>query len=131
MKYLVFILFFLTNTAFALTKSETHCLAFAVFKEANLEPDQGRIMVKDVILNRAKANNKTVCQVIQQSGQFTFAKSKHVVANKIMLQRYNEIANKTLLSQHYIYFFNKRLHPKWARKFKCNVVGNHKFCKEK
>ena len=126
------ILLFFTNTAFALTKQETHCIAYAVFKEANIEHPAGRAVVRDIILHRAKKQSKTVCQIIKQQGQFTFKGNKNnLVATKYMLTRYTELDKvKSGLTEDYVYFFNKRLHPSWARKLSCKIVGNHKVCKE-
>jgi spore germination cell wall hydrolase CwlJ-like protein len=132
MRWVFILTLLIATSAKALSKQDEHCLAYAVYKEANVEIDKGRIAVKDVILNRAKQNNKSVCWVIKQSGQFTYKGMKtNVVASPLMLKRYHQISSKKVLPQSYIYFFNKRLNPKWARGFKCKIVGNHKFCKEK
>lgn len=48
------------------------CLAEAVYFEAGNQTYFGKIAVANVIMNRAKATGKTVCQVIRKPKQFSY-----------------------------------------------------------
>ena len=47
-----------------------NCLAETVYYEAGNQPTKGKVAVAFVILNRAKKNNSTICDVVEQPGQF-------------------------------------------------------------
>ena len=131
MRWIFILTLLLATTAHSLSKQDEHCMAYAVYKEANAEKPAGRAVVRDVIYNRAIRHGKSICFIVAEKGQFTFTgKKKNIVASKLMLTRYREIANiKSGLTRDYVYFFNKRLHPSWAKKMKCKIVGQHKVCR--
>lgn len=76
----------------------------------------------------------TVCQVVKQKGQFTWYPSKPIKKyNKEMKELLTTVKrhNKVLINEKYMWFFDKRLRPKWAKRMHCRKIGNHNFCKEK
>ena len=54
---------------------DLRCLATAVYHESKGEPVEGQLAVAQVILNRVESGRyaKSVCGVVRQPGQFTFA----------------------------------------------------------
>jgi len=117
--------------------TELDCLADAVFHEANGEPLAGQLAVAQVILNRVASGRfaDTVCGVIRQPGQFTFARAGHgaaahhgsaafktamAVAQVAMNDAWQQAAPRAL------YFHARRLQPGW-RLTKVAAIGNHVF----
>jgi spore germination cell wall hydrolase CwlJ-like protein len=115
------------------TTHDNICLATAIYYEAGAEPLEGKRAVADTIINRAEAYGMTICQVVKQRGQFSWVglkpMRKYNTAMRELLTEVNEVP--TILSNDYLYFFNKRLRPKWARHMKCRVISNQKFCRTK
>jgi spore germination cell wall hydrolase CwlJ-like protein len=60
--------------------AEQHCLATAVYFEANGEPLRGQLAVAQVILNRIHSGRfaSSVCGVVRQPGQFSFVRRGHL-----------------------------------------------------
>jgi len=58
-----------------------NCLAQTIFYEAGNQPTRGKVAVAFVVLNRAKRNQKTICEIVKQRGQFFW------VGNKELQQR--------------------------------------------
>lgn len=60
--------------------AEQHCLATAVYFEANGEPLRGQLAVAQVILNRIHSGRfaSSVCGVVKQPGQFSFVRRGHL-----------------------------------------------------
>lgn len=46
------------------------CLLSVVYAEARGESNRGKEAVAHVVLNRARETNRSVCQVVNESGQF-------------------------------------------------------------
>jgi spore germination cell wall hydrolase CwlJ-like protein len=116
-----------------LAHSEQACLATAIYMESRGESVVAQRAVMDTILNRVKQSGKNICSVVLQAGQFSWSKTKPILPfnnnMRNLLQRARE-SGRVLLSDTYLYFFHKRLHPSWARKLKCVVIENSVFCRE-
>lgn len=51
------------------------CLAATIYFEAKGEPDEGMVAVGRVVMNRVEQRDKTICQVVQEPGQFVWVPS--------------------------------------------------------
>lgn len=110
------------------------CLAKAVFFESRGEPLEGQLAVAQVILNRVASGRYAddVCGVINQPGQFTFARrsvdtgsSDYRVAQAIAIiaqaQRWLQVAPRAMA------FHAARVHPGWGGMERISRIGNHVF----
>jgi N-acetylmuramoyl-L-alanine amidase len=52
-----------------------NCLAETIYYEAGNQPTKGKVAVAFVIFNRMKKYNSTLCDVVQQRGQFFWVSS--------------------------------------------------------
>ena len=123
-------------------KGSVQCLASAVQYEANTESTKGKKAVAAVIVNRSIEQGKHVCDIIRQPRQFSWYRKGKIgvnvhkdnveaVKNLIALAANNRYNHLNHLSN-YTYFYNhKQVKPVWAKKMKCEVIGNHTFCKER
>lgn len=101
------------------------CLAKNLYYEARGNLDE-QLLVGIVTLNRAHSNSdsfaNTICGVIAQKNQFSwYKKSKRqkihdmaawhtaLRASKALMKHKDQIRSK------FIYFHNKRIHPKWSK----------------
>lgn len=112
--------------------TDDQCMASAIFYEANLESIEGQVAVFEVITNRAETYSMTVCQVVKQKGQFSWYPSKPIKKyNKEMkdLLTLVKSESKVLNDERVLWFYDKRLRPKWAKRMQCRVIGGHRFCK--
>lgn len=55
-----------------MVKTALLCLALTIYAEARGEPEKGQYAVAEVVMNRANERNLTVCQVINEKGQFSW-----------------------------------------------------------
>ena len=114
--------------------SAARCLAKAVFFEARGEPLEGQLAVAQVILNRVASGRYAddVCGVINQPGQFTFARrsvdtgsSDYHVAEAIAIiaqaQSWLQVAPRAMA------FHAARVHPGWGGMERITRIGNHVF----
>jgi hypothetical protein len=90
------------------TPQEIQCLAEAMYFEARGEGKTGQEAVALVTLNRTRTPNypKTVCGVVYQKGQYSWARKKHKVSDKVGFARIKELA-----SDFYLKFHNGDLSP--------------------
>lgn len=113
---------------------ELRCLATAVYFEARGEPLEGQLAVAQVILNRVESGRyaPTVCGVIRQPGQFTYAKTRSPAASRdwevakaiafiAMQGTVAEIAEGAMS------FHAARVAPGWGEKRRLARIGNHVF----
>lgn len=116
-----------------LAHSEQACLASAIYYEARGESVIGQRAVMDTILNRVKRSGRTICGVVLRKGQFEWSETKPILPFNAQMKNILHNARESgrvLLSDTYLFFFHKRLHPTWARNMKCVVIENVKFCRE-
>lgn len=111
------------------------CLATAVYFEARGEPLEGQLAVAQVILNRVASGRfaSTVCGVVYQPGQFTFAHNRAPAAASTDWKVAQAIAviaaNETYrdVAPRAISFHAARLAPNWGNMRKVSQIGNHVF----
>ncbi|MEX0853591.1 MAG: cell wall hydrolase [Bauldia sp.] len=135
--------------ASAKSASEVKCLATAIYFEARGEPEQGRIAVAQVVLNRLKnpAYPNTICGVVYQNKdkrnrcQFSFAcdgirdrisdmrawAEAQALARKVLNDDRNLYLSEVGAATHYHAVYVK---PRWARSMKkMQKLGRHIFYK--
>jgi spore germination cell wall hydrolase CwlJ-like protein len=122
-----------------LDRREVYCLAQNVYHEARGEPRVGQAAVANVTINRAHKRGKTVCEVVFEPSQFSWASSNPPRADQDAWHQAVEIAGMTYAGlipdqtkgATYFYEFRK-VKPAWASKYKVTrVIAKHKFMKEK
>jgi spore germination cell wall hydrolase CwlJ-like protein len=129
------------------SKTEMKCLADAIYFEARGEPEQGRIAVAQVVLNRLKnpAYPKTICGVVYQNKnkrnrcQFSFACDgiRDRINNKAAWAEAQALAKRVLEDDKTLYisdvgasthYHANYVKPRWARKMtKKEKIGRHIF----
>lgn len=114
--------------------TDLECLSEALYFEARGEGPAGQQAVAEVILNRVDHPRfpKTVCGVVNQSGQFTYRKSR--IREGGAFQRARAIAQAALqgaprnLTDGATYFHTGGVRPSWTRKFERTTrIGRHVF----
>ncbi|MTH62652.1 cell wall hydrolase [Paracoccus sp. DK608] len=116
------------------SNTDLQCLSEALYFEARGEGSQGQRAVAEVILNRVDHPRfpKTVCGVVNQSGQFTYKKGR--IRERGAYARAQQIAKAALqgaprnLTDGATYFHTPAVKPKWSRKFERTArIGSHIF----
>ena len=131
----------------AYSKTEMKCLAEAIYFEARGEPEQGRIAVAQVVLNRLKnpAYPSTICGVVYQNKnkrhrcQFSFACDgiRDRITNKSAWVEAQALAKRVMDDDKHLYiadvgasthYHATYVKPRWARKMaKKDKIGRHIF----
>lgn len=118
----------------AISTVDLQCLSEALYFEARGEGSQGQRAVAEVILNRVDHPRfpKSVCGVVNQSGQFTYKKSR--IREQGAYARAQQIAKAALtgaprnLTDGATYFHTGGVKPKWSRTFERTTrIGSHIF----
>lgn len=137
-KGIVLIAFLFSFISEPLADSTVHtddqCLASVIYYEARGESLKGKRAVLDVVKHRMQTSGKSACTVVKQRKQFSWYPQKPIKRyNKEMQQLLAEVRahGKVLINERYLYFFSKRIKPKWAYNMECRTIGKHNFCKEK
>ena len=114
--------------------TDLECLSEALYFEARGEGATGQQAVAEVILNRVDHPRfpKTVCGVVNQSGQFTYRKTR--IREGGAFQRAQAIARAALqgaprnLTDGATYFHTGSVRPSWTRRFERTTrIGRHVF----
>ncbi len=135
MKYILAIsLLFAVNSAMANSTqlsapTSRDCLQYTLYREARGETLVTMRAVADVVLNRARKNNVTICETILERGQFPYAAKgiKKITDNEFLTKYFKVITMKPVVSSDVIYF-NHRKH-RWASSH--IRIGGLIFSKEK
>lgn len=115
---------------------DLECLTEALYHEARGEGVQGQRAVAEVILNRVDNPRfpKSVCGVINQSGQFSYKGRVGRVSERGAYNRAKNIAVSALsgaprnLTGGATYFHTRAVRPSWSRKFtRTTQIGSHIF----
>lgn len=114
--------------------TEAKCLARAVFFEARGEPLEGQLAVAQVIVNRTNSGKypKSVCGVVDQPRQFTFARrsintgsadyrTAQAIAVIAQAERWLQVAPRAMA------FHAKHVSPGWGGMERVRSIGNHVF----
>jgi spore germination cell wall hydrolase CwlJ-like protein len=76
---------------FKVTNKDVTCLARNIYYEAGSEPEEGKVAVGIVTINRVKESGGSICQVVQQKTMFT--KTREYVTT-VMVKTGNWISHK-------------------------------------
>jgi len=124
----------MSDTSLPATYADAKCLARAVYFEARGEPLEGQLAVAQVILNRVASGRyaNTVCSVIEQPGQFSFAHERsprsgsdwriaEAIARIALNDRWAPVAPRAIA------FHASRVSPQWGRMQRVSQIGRHVF----
>ena len=109
------------------------CLSLAIYHEARGEPDKGMHAVAEVIINRSKDRNKTICDVVYEPHQFSWTKrhgrntpkqSEAWLKSQHVAQQ--SIKTNTNFTNGSLFFNTKRIGVRFGRSLKAEI-GNHVF----
>lgn len=123
-----------SGAASDISTRDLQCLSEALYFEARGEGSQGQRAVAEVILNRVDHPRfpKTVCGVVNQSGQFTYKKTG--IREKGAFFRAQKIAKAALqgaprnLTSGATYFHTGHVKPSWSKRFERTArIGSHIF----
>lgn len=116
------------------------CLSSALFSEGQLESKQDREKIAVVILNRAIAKNKHVCDILREKAQFSFYKAGYSFTKNAMYEENIQIVldilgramhNRQSNYGNITFFHARNVRPAWASKMKrMYVESGHVFYKE-
>ncbi|MTH34872.1 cell wall hydrolase [Paracoccus limosus] len=116
------------------SQKDLQCLSEALYFEARGEGSQGQRAVAEVILNRVDHPRfpKSVCGVVNQSGQFTYKKTR--IRERGAFARAQQIAKAALmgaprnLTNGATYFHTGGVRPSWSKRFERTArIGSHIF----
>ena len=105
------------------------CLALIVYHEARSEPVATQVHVAQVVINRAKEENLTICKSMVKPRSYSFYWDKHSnkIKDKVSYANILQVANKSLTrkSLHSRLFFSEcRLKKRYKTKHKLIKVGH-------
>ena len=97
--------------------------------------------VVEVVINRAIASNKHVCDIIRERSQFSWV-NKNTNVYRLTDSKKSErdvltitkeiVSGKQVLNDNTKFFYSKSLaSPTWATKMDCIDIGDHTFCKQR
>lgn len=116
---------------------QVECLARAIYQEARGESKTGQLAVANVILNRVKRPTEfrpTICGVVYQPGQFSWAKNNPPIKNVVLYDSLKTVAHEAI-SKHSVgeslpagnsTFFSVGGFSYKTIKYTC-TIGGHKF----
>ncbi len=117
-------------------KKQLNCLVENAYHEAMAEGKVGRLLVTQVVLNRAKSANKDYCNIVYAYKQFSWTLSKKKKIDKklrklleyeilVLLHSKSELPKRFLDATH---FHTIAIRPYWAStKQYLGTYKNHKF----
>lgn len=120
------------------------CLAINIYREAGREPEDGKIAVALVTMNRVKAAGfpDSVCKVVQQKTknvcQFSWKCITHLPRIDQELYKYTrEIATRVFLNHHMLeditlgalFYHADYVRPRWHKLEVTTKIGRHIFYK--
>ncbi len=131
------------------SKKEMKCLAEAIYFEARGEPEDGRIAVAQVVLNRVKNPTypDTICNVVYQNKnmrnrcQFSFACDgvRDRITNAVAWKEAQDLTKRILDDERTLFiaevgasthYHATYVRPRWAKKMtKMDKIGRHVFYK--
>lgn len=127
-------------------KKQVDCLADNIYHEAGYEPDQGKIAVALVTMNRVSDPRypKDICSVVKQKVNYTcqftwFCLDKQTNRQKTAYEQSREIALHVYANYEKIkdftsgalFYHADYVNPRWQGLEKTAVIGRHIFYKEK
>lgn len=119
-------------------KKDTLCLQQNIHYEAGGESFFGKLAVGIVTINRQKAKNKTICEIVYEPNQFSWTTwvTKPIEKFSVDVVQAALIAEEEMLMlkglEDAIYFHAKYVYPDWAKKKKYLItIGEHLFYGER
>lgn len=128
------------------TKKQIDCLADNIYHEAGYEPEQGKIAVALVTLNRVQDPRypKDICSVVKQRVNYTcqfswFCENKQTNRQKEAYEQARKVALHVYANYELIrdvtngalFYHADYVRPNWKGLEKTTVIGRHIFYKEK
>lgn len=115
-----------------LPPAEVRCLEAAIHHEAKGESLAGKLMVGNVVLNRAAAPQypKSVCAVVKQRKQFSWYKGNDAVLDAPVSRETKVAARKAMAAKrdNVLFFHATYVAPKWSQRLKPRfTIGKHIF----
>lgn len=115
-----------------LPPAELRCLEAAIHHEAKGESLAGKLMVGNVVLNRAASPQypKSVCAVVKQRKQFSWYKGNDAVLDAVVSHETKLAAREAMATQrdNVLFFHATYVAPKWSQHLKPRfIIGNHIF----
>ena len=127
-------------------KKQIDCLADNIYHEAGYEPDQGKIAVALVTMNRVQDPRypKDICSVVKQKVNYTcqftwFCQDKYTNRQKTAYEESRDIALHVYANYEKIkdftngalFYHADYVNPHWRGLERTTVIGRHIFYKEK
>jgi spore germination cell wall hydrolase CwlJ-like protein len=127
-------------------RKQIDCLADNIYHEAGYEPEQGKVAVALVTLNRTQDPRfpKDICSVVKQKVNYTcqftwFCENKQTNREKEAYERARQVAlhvyaNYDMIrdfTQGALYYHADYVRPNWKGLEKTTVIGRHIFYREK
>lgn len=127
-------------------KKQIDCLADNIYHEAGYEPDQGKVAVALVTMNRVQDPRypKDICSVVKQKVNYTcqftwFCQDKYTNRQKTAYEESRDIALHVYANYEKIkdftngalFYHADYVNPHWRGLEKTTVIGRHIFYKEK
>ena len=127
-------------------KKQIDCLADNIYHEAGYEPDQGKIAVALVTMNRVQDPRypKDICSVVKQKVKYTcqftwFCQDKYTNRQKTAYEESRDIALHVYANYEKIkdftngalFYHADYVNPHWRGLERTTVIGRHIFYKEK
>ena len=117
--------------------AEFKCMVDNLYHEARGEGVLGLSAVASVVMNRAMATGKDVCDVVYKYKQFSWTQKPKPIASKDNLHNIFVVAGKALsgqltdVTQGATHYHATHVKPKWAKAMrKVVIINNHIFYKE-
>lgn len=121
----------------AYSTAEFKCMVDNLYHEARGEGVLGLSAVASVVMNRAMATGKDVCDVVYKHKQFSWTHSPKPIASNDNLHNIFVVAGKALsgklidVTQGATHYHATHVKPKWAKAMrKVVIINNHIFYKE-
>jgi N-acetylmuramoyl-L-alanine amidase len=127
-------------------KKQIDCLADNIYHEAGYEPDQGKVAVALVTMNRVQDPRypKDICSVVKQKVKYTcqftwFCQDKYTNRQKTAYEESRDIALHVYANYEKIkdftngalFYHADYVNPHWRGLERTTVIGRHIFYKEK
>ena len=127
-------------------KKQIDCLADNIYHEAGYEPDQGKVAVALVTMNRVQDPRfpKDICSVVKQKVNYTcqftwFCLDKQTNRQKIAYEQSRDVALHVYANYEKIkdftngalFYHADYVNPQWRGLERTTVIGRHIFYKEK
>jgi spore germination cell wall hydrolase CwlJ-like protein len=127
-------------------KIQIDCLADNIYHEAGYEPDQGKVAVALVTMNRVQDPRypKDICSVVKQKVKYTcqftwFCQDKYTNRQKTAYEESRDIALHVYANYEKIkdftngalFYHADYVNPQWRGLERTTVIGRHIFYKEK